>query len=133
MACEARQAHYHPPTPHHLTPPVSLPPPTTSPLPPPRAGYLSEVQQLAGPFLVIVPLSTVPNWIREFRKWVPQINAIVYVGDARSREVSAGVGVGGGVGGVGWISKALLAHARACTSSAFSPAHPLPRADHAHV
>ena len=30
----------------------------------PAAGYLSEVQQIAGPFLVVVPLSTVPNWIR---------------------------------------------------------------------
>lgn len=51
------------------------------------AGYLSEVQQIAGPFLVVVPLSTVPNWIREFRKWIPSVNAIVYVGDAQSREV----------------------------------------------
>jgi len=32
----------------------------------PAAGYLSEGQQVAGPFLVVVPLSTVPNWI----KWV---------------------------------------------------------------
>ena len=34
------------------------------------AGYLSEVQAIAGPFLVVVPLSTVPNWIKEFRKSV---------------------------------------------------------------
>lgn len=40
-----------------------------------------------GPFLVVVPLSTVPNWVREFRKWLPQLNSIVYVGDAASREV----------------------------------------------
>lgn len=50
-------------------------------------GYLSEVQGIAGPFLVVVPLSTVPNWIREFRRWLPQLNAIVYVGDTKSREV----------------------------------------------
>lgn len=49
-------------------------------------GYLSEVQNVAGPFLIVVPLSTVPNWIREFRRWLPQINAIVYVGDTKSRE-----------------------------------------------
>ena len=51
------------------------------------AGYLSEVLKIAGPFLVVVPLSTVPNWIKEFRKWTPQLNALVYVGDSKSREV----------------------------------------------
>ena len=51
------------------------------------AGYLSEVLKIAGPFLVVVPLSTVPNWIKEFRKWTPQLNALVYVGDSKSRDV----------------------------------------------
>ena len=51
------------------------------------AGYLSEVLKIQGPFLVVVPLSTVPNWIKEFRKWTPQLNALVYVGDSKSREV----------------------------------------------
>ncbi len=44
---------------------------------------------IPGPFLVVVPLSTVPNWIREFRKWLPQVNALVYVGDSKSREARA--------------------------------------------
>jgi chromodomain-helicase-DNA-binding protein 1 len=52
------------------------------------AGYLSEMQGVHGPFLVVVPLSTVPNWIREFRKWLPQLNSVVYVGDTKSREVT---------------------------------------------
>ena len=52
------------------------------------AGYLNLTQNIAGPYLVVVPLSTVPNWIREFRKWLPQVNALVYVGDSKSREVS---------------------------------------------
>lgn len=43
--------------------------------------------KIAGPFLVVVPLSTVPNWIKEFRKWTPQLNALVYVGDSKSRDV----------------------------------------------
>lgn len=51
------------------------------------AGYLALWQQIAGPYLVVVPLSTVPNWIKEFRKWLPQVNALVYVGDSKSREV----------------------------------------------
>lgn len=50
-------------------------------------GYLSQLQHIGGPFLVVVPLSTVPNWAREFRKWIPDVNALVYVGDTASREV----------------------------------------------
>jgi chromodomain-helicase-DNA-binding protein 1 len=51
------------------------------------AGYLLEVARLAGPILVVVPLSTVPNWAREFARWTPQVDAVVYVGDAPSRAV----------------------------------------------
>ena len=45
------------------------------------------VQRVRGPFLCVVPLSTVPNWIREFRRWLPQCNTLVYVGDSVSRKV----------------------------------------------
>ena len=51
------------------------------------AGYLSLVQRLSSPILVVVPLSTVPNWVREFKKWIPDVNTVVYVGDAASRKV----------------------------------------------
>lgn len=37
-------------------------------------GLLAQEMGVRGPFLVVVPLSTVPNWIREFRKWVPQVS-----------------------------------------------------------
>ena len=50
-------------------------------------GYLSEVQNLGQPALVVVPLSTVPNWAKEFAKWIPDVNALVYVGNSSSREV----------------------------------------------
>ena len=30
---------------------------------------------------VVVPLSTIPNWQKEFAKWAPFLNTIVYVGD----------------------------------------------------
>lgn len=37
-------------------------------------GLLAQHMLLRGPFLVVVPLSTVPNWIKEFRKWVPMVS-----------------------------------------------------------
>ena len=53
------------------------------------AGFLAMELKVMGPFLVVVPLSTVPNWIKEFNKWLPQVNTVVYVGDTKSREVSS--------------------------------------------
>ncbi|KAG2674741.1 hypothetical protein I3760_13G152700 [Carya illinoinensis] len=50
-------------------------------------GFLQNAQQIYGPFLVVVPLSTLSNWAKEFRKWLPDINVIVYVGTRASREV----------------------------------------------
>ena len=34
---------------------------------------------IRGPFLVIAPLSTIPNWQREFEAWT-DLNVIVYHG-----------------------------------------------------
>ena len=50
-------------------------------------NFLFEEMNLTGPFLVVVPLSTVPNWKKEFNIWAPGLNTIVYVGDGTSREV----------------------------------------------
>ena len=50
-------------------------------------NFLFEEMNLSGPFLVVVPLSTVPNWKKELKKWAPTLNTIVYVGDGVSREV----------------------------------------------
>ena len=50
--------------------------------------YLQEVFNygIRGPFLVIVPLSTIGNWIKEFELWT-DMNVIVYHGSAVSRQM----------------------------------------------
>ncbi|KAK1402796.1 Chromatin remodeling 5 [Heracleum sosnowskyi] len=50
-------------------------------------GFLQNAQEIYGPFLVVVPLSTLSNWAKEFRKWLPDMNIIIYVGARASREV----------------------------------------------
>lgn len=40
-----------------------------------------------GPFLVVVPLSTVPSWAETLDNWAPDINYIVYTGTGKAREV----------------------------------------------
>jgi chromodomain-helicase-DNA-binding protein 1 len=39
-----------------------------------------------GPFLVIVPLSTITAWQSQFATWAPDINVITYIGNAAARE-----------------------------------------------
>ena len=42
--------------------------------------HLIEKKGQRGPFLVIVPLSTLTNWNVEFEKWAPDVSRIVYKG-----------------------------------------------------
>jgi ATP-dependent helicase STH1/SNF2 len=42
--------------------------------------YLIERKQEPGPYLVIVPLSTLTNWSLEFAKWAPTLTVIAYKG-----------------------------------------------------
>lgn len=39
-----------------------------------------------GPFLIVAPLATLPNWVREFQKWLPSLPVIRYHGSAADRE-----------------------------------------------
>ncbi|KAM3478541.1 hypothetical protein MY8738_005862 [Beauveria namnaoensis] len=48
--------------------------------------YLIERKQQSGPYLVIVPLSTLTNWNLEFEKWAPGISRIVYKGPPNARK-----------------------------------------------
>jgi ATP-dependent helicase STH1/SNF2 len=47
--------------------------------------YLIEYKKQNGPFLIIVPLSTLTNWTLEFEKWAPSVSTIVYKGPPNSR------------------------------------------------
>uniref|UniRef100_A0A4W5L9E6 Chromodomain helicase DNA binding protein 7 n=1 Tax=Hucho hucho TaxID=62062 RepID=A0A4W5L9E6_9TELE len=47
--------------------------------------YEIYLKGIHGPFLVIAPLSTIPNWEREFRMWT-ELNVIVYHGSQASRK-----------------------------------------------
>lgn len=51
--------------------------------------YLIERKQQPGPFLVIVPLSTLTNWNNEFEKWAPSVSRIVYKGPPNQRKNAA--------------------------------------------
>ncbi|XP_063820139.1 chromodomain-helicase-DNA-binding protein 1 isoform X6 [Pseudophryne corroboree] len=50
-------------------------------------NYLFHEHQLYGPFLIVVPLSTLTSWQREIQIWAPLMNAAVYLGDINSRNV----------------------------------------------
>lgn len=43
-------------------------------------------QGVSGPFLVVAPLATLPNWVREFEKWLPVRPVVRYHGSAPERE-----------------------------------------------
>lgn len=40
-------------------------------------GYLIETKKNNGPYLIIVPLSTMSNWALEFSKWAPTVNVSI--------------------------------------------------------
>lgn len=50
-------------------------------------SYLFHEMHQYGPFLVIVPLSTITAWQTQFAAWAPDMNVITYIGTAAAREV----------------------------------------------
>jgi chromodomain-helicase-DNA-binding protein 1 len=47
---------------------------------------LYHIHNNIGPYLVVVPLSTMTAWQREFERWAPGLNTVIYVGDITTRE-----------------------------------------------
>ncbi|KAL1678736.1 SNF2 family N-terminal domain-containing protein [Schizophyllum commune] len=52
--------------------------------------FLIEVKRQRGPYLVIVPLSTMTNWAGEFAKWAPAVKVISYKGNPAQRRALQG-------------------------------------------
>ncbi|CCF54584.1 hypothetical protein NDA11_000957 [Ustilago hordei] len=52
--------------------------------------YLMEFKKQNGPFLVIVPLSTLTNWVNEFNKWAPTVSTLIYKGTPNVRKQLTG-------------------------------------------
>ena len=50
-------------------------------------GFLSHLKSkgVHGPFLIVGPLSTLPNWVAEVQRWTPSINAVLYHGSKEER------------------------------------------------
>ena len=48
--------------------------------------FLIESKKQRGPYLVIVPLSTMTNWSGEFAKWAPSVRMISYKGNPTQRK-----------------------------------------------
>merc|ERR1719427_1315338 len=52
--------------------------------------YLMEKKKNMGPYLVIVPLSTLSNWMMEFEKWAPSVITLSYKGSPAARKAVQG-------------------------------------------
>jgi len=47
--------------------------------------YMKHYRSIIGPHIVIVPKSTLANWMNEFKKWCPSLRAVCLIGDQESR------------------------------------------------
>ncbi|PGH02568.1 chromodomain-helicase-DNA-binding protein 1 [Blastomyces parvus] len=50
-------------------------------------NWLRHVRNQQGPFIVVVPLSTMPSWAETFDNWTPDLNYVVYNGNEAARNI----------------------------------------------
>ena len=55
---------------------------------PPAIGLIAHLRTMdvSEPFIVIAPLATLPNWVREFQKWLPSRPVLRFHGTVRELE-----------------------------------------------
>jgi SWI/SNF-related matrix-associated actin-dependent regulator of chromatin subfamily A member 5 len=44
-------------------------------------GFMKHFKNINGPHMVLVPKSTLANWMNEFKKWCPTLRAVCLIGD----------------------------------------------------
>ena len=49
-------------------------------------NWLRHDRQQEGPFIIVVPLSTIPAWTETFNNWTPDVNFVVYNGNEAARK-----------------------------------------------
>lgn len=50
-------------------------------------GYMKHFRNVSGPHMVLVPKSTLANWMNEIKKWCPTLRAVCLIGDQETRNV----------------------------------------------
>lgn len=52
-------------------------------------SFLGKIKQSWGAFpsLVVVPNSTITNWVREFERWAPNLRVVPFYGEKSARDV----------------------------------------------
>ncbi|KAF2108545.1 chromodomain helicase-like protein [Lophiotrema nucula] len=50
-------------------------------------NWLRHDRRQEGPFLCVVPLSTMPAWADTFNNWTPDVNYVIYTGRESAREI----------------------------------------------
>lgn len=48
-------------------------------------GFMKHYKSIPGPHIIIVPKSTLANWMNECKKWCPSIRAVCLIGDQEAR------------------------------------------------